>query len=158
MKHVMDSQLVRPQWREGPLAGWLDAFADWLKAQGYAPRSAQHKVLLAARFNRWLEQEEIGIADIKPDHVARYLEHRYRRLRPRQHDRTALRHFLAFLRREGVVSFGDAPEGPMTDVERCVQASGRHLQRTRGLAPATMAKYAPVVRSFLRHRLTRDPW
>ena len=48
--------------------------------------------------------------------------------------------------------FGDAPEDPMTDVERCVQAYGRHLQRTRGLAPATMANYVPVVRSFLRHR------
>lgn len=75
MKHVMDSQLVRPQWREGPLAGRLNAFADWLNAQGYAPRTAQHRVLLVARFSQWLEQEGIGIADIKPNHMARYLEH-----------------------------------------------------------------------------------
>ena len=32
-----DNQLVRPHWREGPLADWLDAFADWAVAQGYAP-------------------------------------------------------------------------------------------------------------------------
>ena len=66
MKHVMDSQLVRPQWREGPLAGWLDAFADWLKAQGYAPRTAEHKVLLAARFSRWLEQGGSGSPTSNP--------------------------------------------------------------------------------------------
>ena len=63
MKHVMDSQLVRPQWREGPLPGWLDTFADWLKAQGYVPRTAQDKVLLAARFSRWLGQEGINDLD-----------------------------------------------------------------------------------------------
>ena len=34
MKHVKGSQLVRPQWREGPWAGWLDAFADWVTARG----------------------------------------------------------------------------------------------------------------------------
>ncbi len=36
MKHVEGNQLVRPHWSEGPLAGWLDAFADWVSARGYA--------------------------------------------------------------------------------------------------------------------------
>ena len=157
MKHVKGSQLVRPQWREGPLAGRLDAFADWVKTQGYAPRTAHGMVLLAARFSRWLGQEGIGIADINPNHAARYLEHRTRSPRSRQNDRASLRHFTDFLRREGVVSFEDAPAGPMTDIERCVQAYGRHLQQTRGLTPATIANYAPVVRSFLRHRFDPGP-
>ena len=152
MKHAKDSQLVRPQWREGPLAGRLDAFAGWVKAQGYAPRTAHGKVLLAARFSQWLGQEEIGITDINPDHATRYLEHRARSPRSRQNDRTSLRHFTDFLRREGVLSFEDAPADPMTDAERCVQAYELHLRQTRGLAPSSIATYLPFVRNFLRHR------
>ncbi len=152
MKHVKDIQLVRPQWREGPLAGWLDAFADWVNAQGYAPRMAHGKVPLAARFSQWLEQEEIGIADINPDHAARYLEHRTRRPRSRQNDTASLRQFTDFLRRESVLSFEDAPADPMTDAERCEQAYELHLRQTRGLAPSSIATYLPFVRNFLRHR------
>ena len=157
MKHVEGNQLVRPHWREGPLAGWLDAFADWVKAQGYAPRTAHGKVLLAARFSQWLEQEEIGVADINPDHATRYLEHRARSPRSRQNDRASLRHFTDFLRREGVLSFEDAPAGPVTDAERCVQAYERHLQQTRGLAPTTIATYLPLVRGLLQHRFASGP-
>ena len=155
--HVEGNQLVRPQWREGPLAGWLDAFADWVSARGYAPYTADRMILLAACFSQWLDQEAIGIADINLDHPARYLRHRTRRLRPRQHDRTALRHFLDFLRREGVLSFEDAPTGPVTDAERCVQAYELYLRQTRGLAPATRAYYVPFVRNFLRHRFDSGP-
>ena len=157
MKHVKDRQLVRPQWREGPLAGWLDAFADWVTAQGYAPRTAHGKVLLAARFSQWLGQEEIGIADVNPDHAARYLEHRTRRPRSRQNDRASLRQFTDFLRREGVLLFENAPAGPVTDAEHCVQAYELYLQQTRGLAPASIATYLPFVRNFLRHRFDSGP-
>ena len=152
MKHAKDNQLVRPQWRKGPLAGWLDAFADWVVARGYAPYTADRMILLAACFSQWLEQEEIGVADIDPDHPARYLRHRTKRLRPRRDDRASLRHFTDFLRKEGALSFEDAPTDPMTDAERCVQAYERYLQQTRGLARATRAYYVPFVRSFLRHR------
>ena len=157
MKHVKDSQLVRPQWREGPLAGQLDAFADWVKTQGYAPRTAHGMVLLAARFSQWLEQEEIGSAYIKPDHATRYLEHRARSPRSRQNDRASLRRFTDFLRREGVLSFEEAPADPVTDAERCVQAYELYLQQTRGLASATRANYVPFVRNFLRHRFDSGP-
>lgn len=157
MKHVKDSQLVRPHWRGGPLAAWLDGFADRVNAQGYAPRTARGKVLLAARFSQWLEQEEIGVADVTPDHTDRYLRYRRQRLRPCSGDRHALRQFTDFLRQEGVLSFEDAPAGPMTDAERCVQAYELHLRQTRGLSPASIATYLPFVRNFLRHRFDSGP-
>ena len=157
MKHVEGNQLVRPQWRQGPLAGWLDAFAVWVKTQGYAPRTAHGKVLLAARFSKWLEQEEIGVADVTPDHTDRFLRYRRQRLRPCNGDRHALRQFTDFLHQEGVLSFEDAPAGPMTDAERCVQAYELHLRQTRGLAPASIATYLPFVRNFLRHRFDSGP-
>ena len=139
------------------LAAWLDGFADRVNAQGYAPRMARGKVLLAARFSQWLEQEEIGVADVTPDHTDRYLRYRRQRLRPCNGDRHALRQFTDFLRQEGVLSFEDAPAGPMTDAERCVQAYELHLRQTRGLAPASIATYLPFVRNFLRHRFDSGP-
>ena len=157
MIHSTGNQLVRPQWRGGPLADWLDAFADWTAARGYAPSTSHRMILLASCFSQWLKQEAIAIADINPDHATRYLRHRAQRLRPRQHDRTSLRHFLDLLQREGVLSFEDAPTDPLTDAERCVQAYERYLQQTRGLAPTTRATYVPFVRSFLHHRFDSGP-
>ena len=157
MKHATGNQLVRSHWREGPLAAWLDAFADWVSAKGYAPSTAYRMILLAACFSQWLKQEAIEFADITSDHPAQYLRYRERELRPRQHDGTALRHFTDFLRREGVLSFEEALAGPMTDAERCVQAYEHYLQQTRGLSPATITNYLPFVRNFLQHRFAAGP-
>lgn len=54
MKHVKDSQLVRPHWRRGPQAAWLDGFADRVNAQGYAPHTVYRKILMASCFGQWL--------------------------------------------------------------------------------------------------------
>ena len=157
MIHSTGNQFVRPQWRGGPLAAWLDSFADRVNAQGYAPNTTGRKILLAACFSQWLKQEAIELADITPDHPARYLWCRWQELRPCKGDRHALRQFVDFLHQEGVLSFEDAPADPLTDAERCVQAYERHLQQTQGLAPTTRAAYAPFVRSFLRHRFDSGP-
>ena len=157
MIHSTGNQFVRPQWRGGPLAAWLDAFADRVNAQGYAPSTACRKILLASCFSQWLKQEAIELADITPDHPARYLCCRWQELRPCAGDRHALRQFTDFLHQEGVLSFEAVPADPLTDAERCVQAYERHLHQTQGLAPATRAAYVPFVRSFLRHRFDSGP-
>ena len=157
MIHSTGKQFVRPHWRGGPLAAWLDAFADWVNTQGYAPGTACRKILLASCFSKWLRQEAIELADITPDHPARCLWHRWQRLRPRKGDRHALRQFMDFLHREGVLPFEDAPAEPMTDAERCLQAYEVHLRQVRGLAPATTMNYLPFIRSFLQHRFASEP-
>ena len=91
MSDAKGNPLVRPHWRDGPLAGWLDAFADWVTAQGYARTTVGRKILLAACFSQWLEQGAIEFADINSGHPAQYLQHRARRLRPHLGDRAALR-------------------------------------------------------------------
>ena len=152
MKQITGIQSVRPHWRDGPLAAWLDAFADWVNAQGYAPDTAYRKILLAACFSQWLKQEAIVIADITPDHTDRYLRYRWQRLRPCDGDRRALRQFTDFLHQEGVLSFEAEPAGPMTDTELCMQAYEHYLRQARGLTPATTMKYLSFIRSFLQYR------
>ena len=66
------------------MTAWIDAFADRVNAQGYAPHTAYRKILLASCFSQWLKQEAIALADITPDHPARYLWHRWQRLRLRE--------------------------------------------------------------------------
>ena len=83
MTRAVDVRFVRSHWREGPLADWLDAFVDWMNAQGSAPYTALRRSLLASCFSRWLKQEAIDLADIAPEHPAQYL----RILRRRSCDR-----------------------------------------------------------------------
>lgn len=157
MKQITGKQHVRPHWREGPLTGWLDAFADWVNARGYAPDTAYRKIRLAACFSQWLEQEAIEIAGITPDHTDRYLRYRWQRLRPCYGDGPALRQFTDFLHQEGVLSFEAEPAGPMTDAELCMQAYEHYLRQARGLAPATTASYLSFIQSFLQYRFASGP-
>ena len=157
MSNATGNQLVRPQWRDGPLAGWLDAFADWVSAQGYARLTVRYKIRLAACFSQWLKQGAIERAEINADHPAQYLQHRARRLRPRQGDRATLRQWTDFLQQTGVLSFEEVPAGPMTDAERCAQAYEHYLRQMCGLAPATITNYLRFVRSLLQHRFAAGP-
>lgn len=157
MSNTTSNQLVRPQWRDGPLAGWLDAFADWVSAQGYARLTVRCKIRLAACFSHWLKQGAIELADINPDHPAQYLQHRARRLRPRQGDRATLRQLTDFLQQQGLLSCEEPPLGPMTDAERCAQAYELYLRQMCGLARATITSYLPFVRSLLQHRFAAGP-
>ena len=152
MKHTINNQFVLSRTPDGPLAAFLDAFASFASAKGYAHRTIHRMLLLAACFSQWLKQEGIEISDITSDHPARYLRYRARRLRVRQHDHCTLGHFIEFLRLQGVIPPEKVPVSHATEAERWVQAYERYLRETRGLAVATIMNYVPFVRSFLQHR------
>ena len=73
MKHVVNHQVVLSQAPEGPLATWLEGFADAASRQGYARWSICRRILLAAGFSRWLEQKKIESNRISSDHPSQYL-------------------------------------------------------------------------------------
>ena len=56
MRHVINHQVVLSQAPEGPLATWLDRFADAASRQGYTRSSIGRRIRLAAGFSRWLGQ------------------------------------------------------------------------------------------------------
>ena len=152
MRHVINHQVVLSQAPEGPLATWLDRFADAASRQGYTRSSIGRRIRLAAGFSRWLGQEGIDLSCIGSEHPAQYLRYRTRRVRLHHGDAAALRHLIDFLRLETVIPAETVPLGRETEVERCVLAYEQYLSEARGLAPATVLNYVPFVRAFLEHR------
>ena len=152
MKHVVNHQVVLSHVPEGPLVPWLKGFADAVIRQGYARWSIGRRVLLAAGFSRWLEQEKVELSRISSEHSGQYLRCRARRRRIHPGDPAALRHLIDYLRTEAVIPTETIPARPETEVQRCVLAYEHYLREARGLAPATILSYVPFVRAFLEHR------
>ena len=141
MRYVVNQQVVLSQAPEGPLATWIEGFADAASRQGYARSSIGRRIRLAAGFSRWLGQEGIDLSCISSDHPAQYLRYRTRRVRLQHGDEAALRHLVDFLRLETVIPTETIPLGPETEAERCVLAYEQYLSEARGLAPATILNY-----------------
>ena len=152
MKHVIDNQFVLSRAPEGPLAAWLDGFARFLGAKGYAVATIHRRVQWVASFSRWLQQERIQLSDLTFDHPARYLRNRARHAKTYRSALAGLRQVVEFLRIEGVVAAEPAPVSRTAPVERCVQAYEQYLREVRGLAALTIQSRTPVVRRFLQHR------
>jgi len=152
VKHVINHQVVLSHAPEGPLVPWLKGFADAASDQGYAHYSIGRRILLAAGFSRWLEQESIELSSISSGHPEQYLRYRARRRRVHHGDPPALRHLLDYLRVEAVIPDETIPVHPESEVQHCVLAYERYLREARGLAPATILNYVPFVRAFLQHR------
>ena len=144
MRHVVNHQVVLSQAPEGPLARWLEGFADAASRQGYTRSSICRRICLAAGFSRWLGQEGIGLSCISSEHPAQYLRSRTRRIRCHP-DAAPLRHLIDFLRLEAVIPTETIPLGrePETEAKRCVLAYEQYLSETRGLATATILGYLP---------------
>ena len=136
MRHVINHQVVLSQAPEGPLATWLDRFADAASRQGYTRSSIGRRIRLAAGFSRWLGQEGIELSgiELRASRAVSAIPH------PSAYGFTmvthaALRHLIDFLRLETVIPAETVPFGRETEVERCVLAYEQYLSEARGLAP-----------------------
>jgi hypothetical protein len=67
-------------------------------------------------------------------------------------DAAALRQFLGFLRRHGVIPAEKVSPRRLTQVEREARAFEHYLRNERVLADATIACYVPFIRGFLASR------
>jgi integrase/recombinase XerD len=157
MKYIIDDKIVLSRAPEGPFAAYLIPFASSLKEQGYSLQSVHKQVLLAACFSQWLRQKSIPLRSITSDLPARYLRYRAQQVVPNLGDVAALRHLLAFLRREGVIPTERVRIAQLTPAERWTRAYEHHLREARGLAEATIVNYVPFVRKFLNGRFGNRP-
>jgi integrase/recombinase XerD len=155
VKFTINSQVVLSRPPEGPLAGYLGLFAEWLAGQGYSRYSLHRQVWLAAGFSRWLEKNAVGVRGIGSDHPGRYLRYRARHVRRCSGDDAALRHLIELLRGKGIVPSEKSPVRRPTPVERNAEAYKQYLLEVRALAQPTIINYVPFVRSFLEDRFGR---
>ena len=103
MAFVVDDDVVIGRPLAGPLAGQIPRFSRWVGEQGYAPFTRHRKVLLAACFSRWLGRQDVSPRRISSEHPLRFLRSRARNLKVRPDDLRGVKHFMDFLRCEGVV-------------------------------------------------------
>lgn len=152
MKCIVNGDVVLSRPLEGPLSAHIAAFAAWAQEQGYALRSRYRQVLLAACFSRWLGQQAVSVRRVCAEHPIQYLRSRARHVQVHPGDAAALRQFLEFLRREGVIPAQKLAPCRLTPVEQETQAFETYLRNERALAEATVANYVPFIRGFLTDR------
>ena len=152
MKCIINDDVVLSRPLEGPLTAQIRAFATWARDQGYARCSRYRRVLLAACFSRWLGQQAVRLCRVSSDHPARYLRSRARRVQVCRGDAAALRQFMDFLHRQGVIPAEKIAPRRLTPVDHEVQAFETYLRDDRALARATVVNYLPFARGFLTGR------
>jgi integrase/recombinase XerD len=157
VKHIVDGEVVLSRPLEGPLAAQIAAFAEWAREQGYALQSRYRRVLLAAGLSRWLGEQAVRRHRVSSEHPVRYLRSRARRVRVQRGDAAALKQFLDFLRRHGVIPAEKISARRLTPVEQETQAFERYLSDERALARATRVNYVPFIRGFLSDRFGSGP-
>ena len=94
----------------------------------------------------------MSLRHVSPEHPARYLRSRARRVQVHRGDAPALRQFMDFLRGLGVIPAEKIAPRRLTAVEQEIIAFEHYLRDERVLAGATVVNYVPFIRSFLLAR------
>jgi integrase/recombinase XerD len=155
MRYFIDPQIVLSHAPDGPLASYLDKFAELQKAQGYCLYYVHRQVLHAAGFSHWLNKRKVTLCQIRADHVRKYLHYRARKVMLRKDDIAALKHLIDYLQREGLIASEKASPQRLTPAEQCAEAYSCYLREARALAEATIINYVPFIREFLTDRFGR---
>jgi integrase/recombinase XerD len=132
--------------RVGRLAAHLDGFATFLRGQGYALATVRHKNDLLADFSVWLAEHDVPLEDLVETHVGQFLTEDHRRAR--RGDAWTIRQLIEYLRDIGCIPM-PVRLVDSTAAGELVSVFGGFLRSERGLSPATLVNYLPIVRGFL---------
>ena len=152
MKYTINDQVVLSKPLDGPLAAYIEPFSILVSNQEYAPYTLYRRILLAACFSRWLDQEGIRLHTISSVHPVQYLHFREQQQGIASGDAAALKQLIDFLRDLGAVPIEKSEQLRLTPVDKCVQAFEQYLREERGLSNATVINYVPFIRDFLNSR------
>jgi site-specific recombinase XerD len=154
-KKLSISATVQPT-RAGPLDRYMDLFAQRLRDQQFSEESVRGQLLQAARLGVWLHSRRLGLEDLDADAIDRHFEEQPRDLLLRRGHRAALRRLLALLREQGVCA-EEVSRVDLSPRQRVEESFEQFLSVERGLAPATLRLYIPVVRVLLEERFGHGP-
>lgn len=131
--------------RRGLLGIHLDSFAQEQHNQGYNFAVAGLRIRIVAGFCRWLKQNRIQVETISVKEIASYLQ--FRRQKSTGCDASALKDFVAFLQRNGVVE-GSSTISP-TAVMLLIDDFVLYLRKERGLSTSSELYYVEFAEAFL---------
>ena len=134
----------------GPLTPHIEALAAYLTSQGYAASSIEGKLRLVAALSRWLCQHQLPVSVLNEALINRFLTPQ--RCRRFGHgSRVTAEIVLSYLRELDTIPppVAAVDESPLACVER---AYAQFLDCERGMSPATLSTYLPIVRQFLTER------
>lgn len=155
MKCIVSEDVILSRPLEGPLSSHISGFAKWVRDEGYSLYMRHRQVRLAAWFSRWLGDEGVDLSNIGSRHVCRYIRTHARQVKSRRGDVAALRHFVSFLRLEGVIPEEKIPTHQLSQIEQVVQEYEGYLLNERALSSSAAVNYVPFVRGFLIGRFGR---
>src|SRR5882762_7476732 len=131
---------------QGPLSPILESYAAFLDAEGYSHESFRSKTRFVIGFSRWLHQKRIEMPGVTVSVGQRFLRDR----KPcRSGDPTTLRHFLAWMRSQGLISAQALQPHEKSAVDMLVEEYSAYLLSERGLASTSGEVYASIVHRFL---------
>jgi site-specific recombinase XerD len=137
--------------RQGPLSEHLDAYAAAIAAQGYGRHSIREQIVVIADFSRWLKQKQMDVQALDSEVVDRFLRLRRQQQRIRRGDPKTLQRLLTMLCQKGVVKPCQTLVADNGQA-RIIAEFRLYLSQERGLSPATLLNYVPVVKQFLAER------
>lgn len=132
----------------GPLRPHLDCFGRWLVERGYPPLTAIRKIRLVGWWSRWLEERDIGLAQLNEQCIEDFLKRRNWRMGWRHQVRYTLAQLLQHLRRAKLAPAGPPP-APERRIDPLMRDFERFLDQERGLSQASIHSYLPLARRFL---------
>ncbi len=146
METIIKDRCARLRMRVGPLAPYLDSFAEQLEQGGYTRRVAHYQIRLVAGFSVWLESKRIAVEDVRFRHACDFLEGRIQKLR--RGDAATLDRMMDLLTRLDVLDRQIEPD-MSTPLDEAIDRYTKFLRVERGLAAATIFGYSKYVRQFL---------
>jgi site-specific recombinase XerD len=130
----------------GSIAAHIDKFAESLAGEGYVSQTVKAKYALVADLSHWLKQRGVPLAQLDEARLKQF--HTHHRGSRRRGDVSTGHQLLEHLRCLGVV-----PALPQkvdrTALGQLTRDYESFLSSERGLAPATLISYLPIVRRFL---------
>jgi integrase/recombinase XerD len=130
----------------GPLAPLADAFIDHLTAIGYVSSGVGGQRGLFAHLDRWLGDSGLGLEDLTPAVLERFLEARAAAGYVTKLTSTGLKPSLQYLEQLGLYR---SPPSPTTTIDQVAGAFRQYLVDERGLGTETAQNYVRVARQFL---------
>lgn len=155
MKCIVSEDVVLSRPLEGPLSAYISGYAKWVRDEGYSLYSRHRQVRLAAWFSRWLGDEGVDLSNVGSRDVSRYVRTHARQVKIHRGDVAALRHFVGFLRLEGLIPEERIPTHERSQIEQVVQEYEGYLLNERALSLSAVVNYVPFVRGFLTGRFGR---